>query len=62
MRRALQTHEKSPIYFLAEQACEQETSSESFPLFVLILRPPGKDPEAHEGVRENRTTGYGQQF
>src|SRR5258708_22735127 len=35
---------------------------ESFLLFVLILRPLGKDPEAHEGVRENRTTGYSHEF
>src|SRR5437868_11565554 len=69
MRRALQTNEKSFIYFLAEQACEQETSSEisrrslmSFLLFRSILRPASKDPEAHEGVGENRANGHGHEF
>src|SRR5947209_13418459 len=62
MRRALQGDEKTLMDVLTEQACEQETSSESFLLFVLILRPPGKDPEAHEGVRENCTTGHGHEF
>lgn len=39
MRRALQAHEKSLIYFFVNQDKEQETSSVSFLFFVLILRP-----------------------
>ena len=29
---------------------------------MLILRPTSKDPEAHEGVGENRTNGHGHEF
>ena len=34
----------------------------SFLLFRSILRPASKDPEAHEGVGENRANGHGHEF
>src|SRR5260370_40006897 len=59
MRRALQAHEKSLISFLAEQACEQETSSEishrSMMRFrrVSAYRVGGRSPgdrRTHQGL------------
>src|SRR2546421_10207310 len=34
----------------------------SFLLFRSILRPASKDPEAHEGVGENRANGHSHEF